>query len=266
MCDDGLYSGGLKTKNSIQYFHPKIDVVIYGTSEIERVKKKYEIDDSLWSSAPCIIDDYLELNGKPDLLIKIDADCLVLDSLDEVFNLSYEVASARNDPDQVGDRDERHNRPDIIRDIPNWEWVNAGFVAIRNFDFASRYLQKVLDYKNGVEYALKDYGKVYRGDDMSALNVVFRLGGFKTEILDKLGSGLIYGSSGNWCSGVKYGETVNNWASWKNIILKDGKPFLGNRKVKVLHQGGGIFRGKLNYDLFNDEFRKYVQKVTQFEN
>jgi hypothetical protein len=122
-----------------------------------------------------------------------------------------------------------------------------------------------MKYKNGDIYALKDYGKVYRGDDMSALNVIFRLGNFKSKILDPIGSNVIYGSSGNW------GINENNWYSWQFIDLIDGKSIMSDRwrggnsrLVKCLHQGGGTYNGKLNYSLFNQEFRKHIQKVTGF--
>ena len=146
VCDDHLYSGGYKTINSLKYFNPEVEVVLYNTKEIERIKSKYKIPPNLWFSAPFFCQDYVENNGRPDILIKLGADCLVLDKIDEIINLNYDVAAARNDSDEIGDRDERHNRPDIIRDIPNHEWINADCVAIKNFNFLKERNQKFLLY------------------------------------------------------------------------------------------------------------------------
>lgn len=271
MCDDHLYWGGKKTINSLKFFHPEIDIALYDSKEINRIKAKYKIPDSLWFSAPCIIDDYLKSHEKPDILIKIGADCLVLDQLNEIYELDFDVASARNDPDEIGDRDERHNRPDIIRDIPNHEWVNADFVVIKNLKFAEDWFDLTMKYKNGEIQALKDFGKVYQGDDMSSLNVVFRTYGYKSLILDPLGSNLIYGSSANnrssnlYCApSVQqcYNGIFYNWSSWYDVKYNGKKCMLNDRIVKVLHQGGGTSKSKMNLDLFNSEFREYVKKVT----
>lgn len=266
VCDDHLYAGGHKTINSLKYFNPNIETVLYGTKEVEEVKQKYQIPSNLWFSTPFFCHDYLEKYGRPDVLIKIGADCLVFDNLDEMINLNYEVASARNDPDQVGDRDERHNRPDAIRNIPNHEWINADLVCIKNFTFVRDWVLLTDDYKQGRKKALKKYGKVYDGDDMSSLNIVFRNYGYDSLILDPKGSKEIYGASGNW----SYGRS--NWDNWKEIyfdgkrsIMPDGGRQTGDRQVKILHQGGGFRTDKLSFDLFNPDFRKYIQTITRHD-
>ena len=267
LCDDGMYFDGLKTINSLKYFHPEINIVKYGTAEIKALKDKYKFDDSLWFSDSCLLDDFISKNEFPDILIKIGADCIVLDTLDEVLNGNYDVACPRNDPDQIEGRDEKHNRPDILRELPNRNWVNADFIAIKNIDFIHAYHSQNMRYQNGVEWALKDFGKVYKGDSMSSLNVVFHCNGFNAKILDPFGSDLIYGGSGNW------GKDGNSWSSWQDIyfdgtksIMPDGGRGTGVRTVKCLHQGGGYKSDKLNFGLFNTEFRKHLEKITGFSN
>jgi hypothetical protein len=276
MCDEDVYCGGLKTISSLKYFHPEIEIVHYGTSEINRVKQKYGMTD-LWFSGPLIIRDYLDNHNAPDILIKIDADCLVLGRLDEVINLNYDFAAPRNDPDSVVG-DERNNRPDIIRDIPNHEWVNAGFNAIKNFNFVDKWFNLTMDYMTGKQMALTKY-RLYKGDDMSSLNIIFRLGGFDTLILDKKGSNVIYGSSGNGTGetdndmpeSVRENRVANCWRSWKYIyfngkdcIMPDLGIGVGDRIVKILHQGGGTMKNKLSFDLFGLGFHKYLKEIIGF--
>lgn len=268
ICDENIYSGGYKTINSLKFFHPEIEIALYNSKEIERVKATYNIND-LWFSSPFFCFDYIKNNGAPDLLIKLGGDCLVLGELNEAINSEYDVACARNDPD-IGDRDERHNRPDIIRNIPNHEWVNADGVFIKNFNFLNDWLYLTWLYKEGRVLALKDYGKIYKGDDMSSLNVIFRLGNYKTKILDPKGSPIIYGSSGNGKEGPNGIEDRNHWATWKTIYFDGNKCIMpsdgrtGDRVIKILHQGGGFNMQKLDYKLFNPEFKKYIQEITKF--
>ena len=102
---------------------------------------------------------------------------------------------------------------------------------------------------------------------MSSLNVVFRNYGYNSLILDPKGSNKIYGSSGNWS------YKISNWDNWKEIyfngeksIMPDGGRGTGDRQIKVLHQGGGTWDKKLNFNLFNEEFRKHIRLVTKHEN
>lgn len=289
LCDDHIYGGAAKSVNSIKYFHPKFKIVKYGTEDINRIKKQYNNPD-IGFIYPLALKEVWN-NEKPDLLIRLGADCLVLGTLDEVINWDYDVAAGRNDPDCVGDRDEKNNRPDIIRDIPNWEWVNSDFLGIKSYKFVEQYFDQTLDYWEGRKLCLANqpyqdkYGRLlyrqYKGDCQSALNVVIRLSGLNSKILDPLGSKVIYGGYGNW-SGEKppyeippsvRSNGANNWPAWKYIyfdkelnkcILPDNGIGVGNRIVKVLHQGGGYSPDKLGFDLFNENFRKKLQEITGF--
>jgi hypothetical protein len=276
-CEDNFYLGGQKTLNSLKYFHPEFKIVKYGTKEIKELKEKYNCSDIRFI-APLAMKDTWETEN-PDLLIKFGGDLLVLGVLDEVINLDYDVAAGRNDPDSVTG-DERNNRPDLIRDLPNNEWVNADFICVKNKKFLDDYVKLMLDWWEGRGAALKDFGRFYRGDCQSGLNIIFRLGGYKSLILDKFGNGLIYNASGNETGGIENdkemtpssnGNGCNNWRAWKYIffngskcIMPDFSGKIGDRIVKVLHQGGGTWEPKLSWDLFNIEFRKYLEKVTNF--
>jgi hypothetical protein len=260
ICDDGLYFNGEKTINSLKYFHPEFKIIKLSTQEINKFRKELNCD-WLGLIAPNIMKTVWD-KEQPDLLIKIGADCIVLDTLNEILDSDYDVACGRNDSDLVGDRDEKHNRPDIIRDIPNHEWVNADLVCIKNYEFLLKYVELTDNYRNGKIAALKDYGKFYKGDDQSSLNVVFRLYGFKSLILDPVDSDLIYGASGNW-----YIDN-NSWDSWKYIFFDGKKSIMPNfglntkeKIVKVLHACGGTQDGKLNNNLFNPDFRKYLENI-----
>lgn len=261
ICDNGLYCDGNKTINSIKYFHPEFKIIRYNTKDINRFREKFN-EKWLGLIAPEIM---LEVwcSEKPDLLIKIGADCLILDSLNEIIKENYDVASARNDPDQVNDeRDESFNRPDVIKNIKNSEWINADLICVKNEKVLYDYVELTRAYRNKIIRPLSDREWA---DDQYALNVVFKIYGYKSLILDPKNSKLIYGASGNW----NHGKT--NWDSWKDIdfinnkfIMKDGGRGTGDREIKILHCCGGTNPDKLNYNLFNDETRKHITRITGF--
>lgn len=266
ICDDGIYRNGEVTVKTFKYFHPEAEIVLANTAVIDKYRKKY---NEKWAGliAPSIAKDVFA-EKHPDILIKMGADCIVLSRMEEALSLNYDVASARNDPDQVVG-DERLNRPDEIRDIPNHEWVNADLICCRNYDFLVKYEELTLDYLYGRKLALSKHGKVYRGDDQSSFNIVFRNGGFNAKILDGVGSDLVYGSSGNWNNGTSFEGFPNNWATWGNIEYINNQPIMTykgfgpniNRKARVLHQGGGFRDGKPHLDLLSEQAKAEVNKI-----
>lgn len=280
VCDNGLYGDAQKTIKSLNYFHPEIKVIRYATEDIKRLKDKFllnNIDNPINFIGPLAMKEVWE-KEKPSLLIKLGADTIILSQLKEALESEYDCASARNDAICVKS-DERHNRPDVIRDIPNTEWVNADTIFIRSQQFLNDYVQLTLNYAYGRAKALERFGKIWPGDCQSALNVVFKLGGYKTLILDKFQSGLVYNASGNWTGEnnddkpASLEGAINNWAAWKFINLNENnEPILpdlgcqeGERKVRILHSGGGYHAHKLAFDLFNPEFQKHLEKITGFK-
>lgn len=276
ICEEDVYQGGLKTLNSISYFHPEFEIVKYGKKEISRLQKELNCQNMLFLTPIAMKEVWHD--KKPDLLIKIGGDLLVLGKLNEVLNSEYCVAAGRNDPDLVT-WDESHNRPYGIKDVPNNEWVNADFICVKNEKFIEDYYNVTMEYATGKRFCVPGH----LGDDQHSLNLVFRIYGYKSLILDKRDSGVIYNASGNWSGedqrkeGIpevlrKAGLGANTWTSWKYInfngsecVLPDNGIGCGERVVKVLHQGGGTWEPKLSWELFNPTFREYLFKVTGFD-
>jgi hypothetical protein len=266
-----------KAINSFKYFHPDFELINFGSKEINAYINKYNLNNinlNFRFLGPIMLRDIWE-NYSPDLLIKLGADCLTLGRFTEVIENNYDVACGRNDPDIIGNRDERCNRPDIIRNIPNNEWLNADLICIKSKKFLDDYTNLTLDYAFGRQQALNgSFGKVYDGDCQSALNVIIKIKNYKCHILDKYGSGVIYNSSGNWTGETdnyqpEFLEGPNHWKSWKYIYFDGEKCVMpdmgigcGNRIVKCLHQGGGSRLSKLEWGFFNKEFQEYLKKIT----
>lgn len=293
--DDNTLPWRTKAMNSFKFFHPDIPLFHYSNNERQSIIDKYNLNgipDGVFGGVgkfigPLILKEVWE-RERLDLIIKIGNDTLTLGRFNEIFEKEYDVAAGRNDPDSVGSADERHNRPDIIRDIPNDEWVNADLIAIKNKKFLDEYAELVLNYALGRDLCLAnqpyydEYGRllfrIYDGDCQSALNVVFRTRGFSSLILDKNGSGVIYNASGNW-TGEKdnhrpqcLGGGPNNWKSWKyihfngeNFIMPDLGAGCGDRIVKCLHHGGGGCKNKLSWEFFNEKTLTLLKRITGAE-
>ena len=62
-----------------------------------------------------------------------------------------------------------------------------------------------------------------------------------------------------------YGDSTH-WDSWMDIQLVENELILNNKKVKVLHHGGGHGATKLDFNLFNKEVSQYLTKIYESNN
>lgn len=91
-----------KLVNSVKYFHPEVDHVIFNTEMTNEVYAKYSWMQPIWMMAPtCLpyVEDY-------DMVIHLDADAVVVGPMDELFNSTADVIGVRNNNslNQAGDR------------------------------------------------------------------------------------------------------------------------------------------------------------------
>ncbi len=253
--------GGDKLINSFKYFHPEIPIIRYGTKEQEEILKKYP-GFRLYSFNPVLM---LEAKKQynADLVIFIDHDSIVLDRMDEVLAMDYDIASVKNDPD-VHTENEDHNRP--IKGIPNYEWVNAGFVACKNEHFLKQWYFlnfEAINYFGGINY--------YKMVEQDTLNIIFHNKLYKTKILDDNKYNCFYGPSSQYITkGREPAKSVKHYGayfceSWLDIKLENGHPKLHNKDIKVIHHCHGGNKEKLKFDLFNPEFKEYLRKITGYE-
>jgi hypothetical protein len=53
--------------------------------------------------------------------------------------------------------------------------------------------------------------------------------------------------------------------SWLDINIENDHPKLYGKRIPVIHACHGGNKEKLTFDLFNDIFREYLRKVTNFD-
>ncbi len=268
-CDSWLMSsfGGNKLRNSWSFFHPDIPIVWYNENYTNRIILQNP-GFELTSFMPIIMKEVKE-TYKADLVIKLDADSIVLSRLDEILEGDYEIAGCRNDGDHAKG-DESNNRPISIKNLSRELYMSCGCIATTSDQFLD-------DWYNLNKDTIEKYGSLYPHIPMAeqgSYNIIYHSGKYKTKILDEINGNLHYGASANMPSPNKrkipkhiikeYGCSI--WQSWKDIKYKNGKFWLYGKNVKIIHQAGGgnpLTCKKLQWDMFNPQVVFKLKEITQ---
>lgn len=273
-CDSWLMDsfGGNKLIASFKYFHPDLEIVHLNEKYIEKILNNNP-GFCRYSMMPLTM-LAIKRQYKADYVCHLDADSLVLGRLDEILKGDYEIAGVRNNNDDFLEN-QRMIRPYPIRNIPNHFYLNCGCIATNSDEFLFEWidLNAHIIYKHGINFMTAVEQDTY--NVVAYSNYVK----FNLKILDSMGSDLFYGCSANmhaknnpipdsvkktWDTGDNW--KLNNWGSWKDIQYKDGKFYLYNKIVKLVHQSGGGQPGKaikLDWDLFNDETSQILKNILQ---
>jgi hypothetical protein len=266
-CEDHLQErfGAHKLVNSFRYFHPYGEIILYGSKEINEVHKKYGVNYS--NALPCIMLD-IKQKYDSDYICHIDSDSLVLGWLKDIVTLDYDIASCLNNPD-IGDRDERQNRPQQLWTLPNNKYVSCGCLSTNSEKFLHDWIslnRQIVENFGGI--------KEFWQCDQNMMNILFHYYNYKTKILDPLDGECFYGASANtWSTNTHNPDHIikewgiNSWQSWYDIEYKNEQFFLHDKKVKILHQSGGGNKDtaiKCNLNMFNNDTKKILQEITGF--
>lgn len=110
--------------NSFKHFHPDVTFIVYDQKYLDNINYR-SIDSFFYKATPFFAK---ELIKKYELVVKIDADSLVVGPLDDVFDdSSYDVAGVLN-----------NNRLEPLvtcLNVPPELYLNCGLVAMRSREF-----------------------------------------------------------------------------------------------------------------------------------
>jgi len=249
--DDWYIPGGAeKLIQSAKHFHPEIPFYVFKSDVINELFKS---DPSItWFTINPHIS--IKLADEYELVIHIDADSIIVDTLDELINGDFEVAGVRNNNDRgvAG----AQNHPCLVQQkngyiepvVDALNYVNAGLIASRNKKFWQ-------DWIDGN----KKGATLYHQYEQDVLNKLISTNRYNFKLLDPINAPLYYGLAS------QYGDNGIHWKSWSNIKLLNDKLYLDGKKIKVLHQAGGsgVFP-KLQLDnLFKTEISSHLKKICQ---
>lgn len=236
--DKIVYFGAMKLITSFYKFHPDIPLFVFTNKQIEAEKQKYENINWFYLN-PVICKKVAE---EYDLVVHLDADSIVTDRLTEVIEGDYELAVVRNNNDfqRTGCR-----WPSCLDGLVDpLLYVNCGLVASKRKDFWDEWIQMNRRFYN-----------VFDLHEQDVLNLMILENKYKVKLLDSIETPLYYGTSN------LYGIDTH-WDSWKEIEVIQDKLFLNGKLIKILHNGGGSDREKLNLDaLFSPAVSKHLKKL-----
>jgi lipopolysaccharide biosynthesis glycosyltransferase len=237
--DNWYYSvGAHKLAQSMIYFHPDIDFYCFGDKQLNEL---FSIHPNVnWNTIhPFISYQLIDLY---DMVIHIDADSMIVGKLDELLhssNLDYDVIGVRNNNDY-----NKAGKDNFItnHDLDPQRYLNAGLVAVTSKSFLEEWMTKNVEYGNEMPF-----------QEQTVLNHI--VSNYKLKIIDPVESDVYYGISN------LYGSNTH-WDSWKQIDIVNNELVLNNKKVKVLHHGGGHgTTNKLDFNLFNNTVKQYLESI-----
>lgn len=170
------------------------------------------------------------LSKEYELVINIDADSIVLDNIDEIFEDNYDVAGTlSNYP---------INQGAYLTNVPTNKYFNVGLLASRSEKFWNDW--KMLNMKNM---------KYYYYGEQDVCNSLLATSEFKVRIFDHEQSGVFYGGVGR--------------PYWPTFRMVDNKVMCENRIVKIIHFAGKYIK-KFEYKesgLFDKDVCNYFDKL-----
>jgi lipopolysaccharide biosynthesis glycosyltransferase len=241
--DNWYYSvGAHKLSQSLKYFHPEIDFYCFGDKQLNEL---FEIHPNVnWNTVHPFVS--YQLIDKYDMVVHFDADSMIVGKLDELVNesnLEFDIIGVRNNNDfNKAGKDNPITNPGL----DTQKYLNAGLVAITSKTFIEQWMLNNIEFGNQMPF-----------QEQTVLN--YMSNDFKTKIIDPIESNVYYGISN------LYGNHTH-WDSWMDIQLIENELILNNKKVKVLHHGGGHGAIKLDFNLFNKETKQYLEKIYESNN
>lgn len=241
--DNWYYSvGAHKLVKSAQYFHPEIDFYCFGDKQLNEL---FSIHPNVnWNTVHPFVS--YQLIDQYDMVVHFDADSMIVGKLNELLdksNLEFDIIGVRNnnDFDKAG-----KDNPITNLDLDIQKYLNAGLVAVTNKQFVEQWMMNNIEFGNQMPF-----------QEQTVLNLM--ASNWKTKIIDTRESDVYYGISN------LYGNNTH-WDSWMDIQLIKNELILNNKKVKVLHHGGGHGAIKLDFNLFNNEVKQHLNQIYENNN
>lgn len=220
-------------EKSLKYFHPEIELKIFGEEEVKQIPF-----DEPYYRAKAFFGK--QLSKDYDLVVNIDADCIVLGNLDDILNASYDVGSVYNNLLGIADP---LQRPIVSLDRTNpLFYVNAGLVASKS--------KKFWEWWDNLNQ--RHFFKSYQFREQDTLNMIFYYGNLNCVNFDN--------------SSNVYGIYLNGF--WPKAQLKEKdiiipKEIVGQEKtLKVAHWAGGSTGIKMNFRTrFSEKVADRIEEI-----
>lgn len=216
---------------SLTHFHPEVN--------LETIKRREYLSmglPRLWSYP--IIE--LALFKKYTTVTHLDADIIITDRIDELWDDATDVRAGRNNTNN--NRCANHKGV-TVHDVPWDKYVNAGIHSISSLKFAEEWLEYTTAHVKNFKYR-----------EMDTFNILFHRPRYRSKILDPLGSDVCWGTS------LMEG-TVTFWDSWKEIVVAGDHLEYKGKRIKLLHMAGGLPKRPPLRSLVTTEVNEFMEEI-----
>ena len=214
---------------SLLHFHPEANLEILDRDEVLKL--------NLGTWAYPIIE--LPLFKRYTTVTHIDADVLVLDRIDELFDSSTDVRAGRNNSD--------NNRSAVLPGITlgsiGWEkYVNVGVHSVSSEAFMWEWFDLCVSSASKYQYG-----------ENGTFNIIFYSGKYISKLLDPIESNVHYGSS-------TIEGTKTYWDIWKEIVVAGDHLELKGKRIKMLHWAGNCPKPPIS-DLVTKPVLEFIEEI-----
>jgi hypothetical protein len=222
---------------SLVYFHPEVT--------IEIANRELVLEGANYGGAyPHVA---LSLSEKYQTITHIDADVIIVDKLDELFDDTTDARGCRNNSDN-----NRSAMSKGLTPVPGISWekfINVGVHSISSADF-------IRDW----DELTKAHAREYPYGENDTYNIVFYSGKYNTNLLDPIDSNIYYGTS--FIEGTR-----TYWDVWKNIVVVGNDHLeLNGKRIKLLHiAGGGAHKPPIR-QLVSQNVTNFIASIVGGEN
>lgn len=245
--------------NSLKKFHPKSPIKIFDAKDLE---ERGGLKANYFKLTPLIAK---ELITEYELVIRLDADQIILGDLHYVLEQKYDIGTVLNinrvDPSKYGVVGLMSNAPHVQTGQSNWlmlpnEYYNCGFVAMRSEDFVNHWWELCNSkYFDRLQYREQD-----------VLNYLTIFGRYTSLCFDHYNEKEKYYA---WHGLIAKGEESKAILKGKDVVIPMGKDNYPDRDVlfKVWHMAGGSGSPKMNYNIhFSKEVAKHIDYLVSDKN
>ena len=226
----------VKLQNSFKKFCPKEELRLFDDLAIQQTK-----DPLIFYRATPYFTKRLMQEGYNEIC-KLDSDQIITGNLDHVWEGDFDIGVVQNSNPR-----EMATYSISVWDIPPLDYVNCGFVVMKNKAFVEHWW-RLCDSSHFNNYQMRE---------QDLLNIMVFYGDYKVKFLDK---------SNKWHGLV--------WKGYEPTVqLKEGKLILSKndewpkdeeKELVCWHVAGGNTPNKMNYRIkFQPDVAQYLEKLTK---
>jgi hypothetical protein len=235
VADENNMQYALGLKNSLEKFHPDLELIIFGEKEIKETG-----DPEIFYRATPYFGLYLMQQGYKTV-IKLDADQIITGDISHVWEEDFDIGTVHNSNPR-----ELKKIMVTVQGVDPMEYQNCGFIVMKDIEFVKQWLALCMSPRF----------QAFQFREQDILNNMIFWGRWRVKFLD---------NGPKWHGLIARGFEPNmQIIDGKLMLLKNEIWPKEDRQIVCWHNAGGNMANKMNVNiLFNSEVSKWLQKLTR---